>query len=157
MHLERIAESTKSPWDNSHKRSKCERVMRCNHFSTFKAQPVQSIRQAGNDESNNKRETGIEPATIRAAIERSTTELPARRKDIDTPSAYKPPYGSPFPNTVDTTCTNQSLKGSTPTRTITASKYICCLHSHCCIHFHYRATCMCSITRFTSNETKQPR
>ena len=38
--------------------------------------------------------------------------------------------------------------------------YVCCLHSLCCIHFHYRATCMwcmCSITLVTSNETKQPR
>uniref|UniRef100_M4C659 Uncharacterized protein n=1 Tax=Hyaloperonospora arabidopsidis (strain Emoy2) TaxID=559515 RepID=M4C659_HYAAE len=89
MHPERIAELTQSPLDNNHKRSKCDSVVRWNHFSKFNAQHRKTSDQAGNDESNNKRETGIEPATIRAAIERSTTELPARRKDINTHSAHK--------------------------------------------------------------------
>ena len=38
-----------------------------------------------------KRETGIEPVTIRAAIERSTTELPARRALPATSPYHKHP------------------------------------------------------------------
>lgn len=49
-------------------------------------------------ESKSKRETGFEPVTLRAAIESSTTELPARRNTYYTPTPQTTLGNSPTTN-----------------------------------------------------------
>ena len=51
----------------------------CTVVTNRQSQTLQKPQYRSGDGKNKKRGTGIEPVTLRAAIERSTTELPARR------------------------------------------------------------------------------
>ena len=66
----------------------------CTIVTNRQSQTQQKPQYRSGDGKNKKRGTGIEPVTLRAAIERSTTELPARRILLYPPqitnASYKP-------------------------------------------------------------------